>query len=239
MRLLQIPDPYSFIQFIHELSQEREHFAITIDRETRCLVDVIYIHGTEIIESGVKTTALLVVIEISSLPPNIILNLRLPYICVRAHVRSINSSGIVVVTWHSRFTNAIWFSYIGNSWAAKFYIQSLHDDVIEWKHLPRYWPFVRAIHRSPVNSPHKGQWRGTLMFSLICAWITGEVNNREAGDLRRYHAHYDVIVMGTYGHVLCYVPFVSVQFRHMQMKKLISVPINHENDGTRNGVNPS
>ena len=35
------------------------------------------------------------------------------------------------------------------------------------------------------NSPHKGQWYGTLMLSLICAWINGSVNNREAGDLRR------------------------------------------------------
>ena len=34
-----------------------------------------------------------------------------------------------------------------------------------------------------------------LMFSLICAWINGWVNNREAGDLRRHCAHYDVIVM--------------------------------------------
>ena len=23
-----------------------------------------------------------------------------------------------------------------------------HDDVIKWKHFPRYWPFVREIHRS-------------------------------------------------------------------------------------------
>ena len=46
----------------------------------------------------------------------------------------------------------------------------MHDDVIKWKHFSRYWPFVRGIHRSPVNSPHKGQWRGALMFSLICAW---------------------------------------------------------------------
>ena len=44
-----------------------------------------------------------------------------------------------------------------------------HDDVIKWKHCPRYWPFVWEIHRSPVNFPHKGQWRGALMFSLICA----------------------------------------------------------------------
>ena len=49
--------------------------------------------------------------------------------------------------------------------------------------------------RSPVNSQHKGQWRGALMFSLICVWIKDWVNNHEAGDLRRYRAHYDVIVM--------------------------------------------
>ena len=71
----------------------------------------------------------------------------------------------------------------------------MHDDVIKWKHFPRYWPFVRGIHRSPVNSPHKGQWRGALMFSLICVWKNAWVNNREAGDLRRYRSHYDVIVM--------------------------------------------
>ena len=70
-----------------------------------------------------------------------------------------------------------------------------HVAVIKWKHFHRYWPFVRGIHRSPVNSPHKGQWRGALMFSLICVWINGWVNNREAGDLRRNLAHYDVIVM--------------------------------------------
>ena len=70
-----------------------------------------------------------------------------------------------------------------------------HDGVIKWKHFPRYWPFVRGIHRSPVNSPHKGQWRGALMLSLIYAWINDWVNNREAGDLRRQHGHYDVIVM--------------------------------------------
>ena len=70
-----------------------------------------------------------------------------------------------------------------------------HDDVIQWKHFPRYWPFVRGIHRSPVKSPHKGQWRGALKFSLICVWINGWVNNRKAGDLRCHRAHYDVIVM--------------------------------------------
>ena len=56
--------------------------------------------------------------------------------------------------------------------------------------------YVNTKHdRSPVNSPHKGQWRGALWFSLICVWIIGWVNNRETGDLRRYRAHYDVTVM--------------------------------------------
>ena len=71
----------------------------------------------------------------------------------------------------------------------------VHDDVIKWKHFPRYWPFMRGIHRSPVNSPHKGQWRGALMFCLISAWINGWVNNREIGGLRRHRAHYDVPVL--------------------------------------------
>ena len=70
-----------------------------------------------------------------------------------------------------------------------------HDDVIKWKHFPRYWPFVWGIHQSPVNSPHKDQWRVALIFSLICVWINGWVINRDAGDLRRNRAHYDVPVM--------------------------------------------
>ena len=70
-----------------------------------------------------------------------------------------------------------------------------HNDVIKWKHFPRYWLFVRGIRRASVNFPHKGQWRGALMFSIICAWINSWVHNREAADLRRHRAHYDVIVI--------------------------------------------
>ena len=73
-----------------------------------------------------------------------------------------------------------------------------HDDVIKWKHFPRYWPFVGGIHRSPVTAPHKGQWRGVLIFSYISVWINDWVNTREAGDLRRYRDHYDVTVMFYY-----------------------------------------
>ena len=42
---------------------------------------------------------------------------------------------------------------------------TLHDDVIKWKHFSRYWPFVRGIHRSPVNSPHK--WPVTRGFDVF------------------------------------------------------------------------
>ena len=90
----------------------------------------------------------------------------------------------------SNFFNYKCFVILSRSSTRQF-----QDDDIKWKHFPRNWPFVRGIHRSPVNSPHKGQWRGALMFSLICVWISDWVNNREAGDLRRYRAHYDVIVM--------------------------------------------
>ena len=60
---------------------------------------------------------------------------------------------------------------------------------------PPCWPFVRGIHRWPVDSPHKIQWRGALVFSLICAWTNGWAINLDAGDLRNHRAYYDVIVM--------------------------------------------
>ena len=46
-----------------------------------------------------------------------------------------------------------------------------------------------------TGSPHKGQWRGALMFSLICAWTNDWGNNRGAGNLRRHCAHYDVTII--------------------------------------------
>ena len=45
----------------------------------------------------------------------------------------------------------------------------MHDDVIKWKHFPRYWPFVRGIRRSPVNSQHKGQQSEIINTRLFCA----------------------------------------------------------------------
>ena len=68
-----------------------------------------------------------------------------------------------------------------------------------WHHQMETFSVLLAICAGnspvPVNSPHKGQWRGALMFSLICAWINSLVNDRGAGDLRRSHSHYDIHVM--------------------------------------------
>ena len=58
---------------------------------------------------------------------------------------------------------------------------TVHDDVIKWKHFPRYWPLTRSFD---------------VFFDL--RWV----NNREAGDLRRYRPHYDVTVMRIGSYVL-------------------------------------
>ena len=92
------------------------------------------------------------------------------------------------------------FRKVVNPWMGRLMETNLQWTMCSWwrhqmKTFLRYWPFVRGIHRSPVNSPHKGQWRGALMFSLICAWMNGWINNREAGDLRRHRVHHDVTVM--------------------------------------------
>ena len=78
------------------------------------------------------------------------------------------------------------------------YVHFKHEHVIKWRHFPCYWPFVQGIHRWPVNSPRKGQWRGALMFSLICTETNVWASNRGAGDLRRHRVRYDVNVMEIY-----------------------------------------
>ena len=107
-----------------------------------------------------------------------------------------------------------------------------HDDVIKWQHFLHYWPFVREIHRSPVNSHHKGLWLGALMLSLIYAWTNGWANNREAGDLRRHRAHFDVTVMLLF--YLVYIPhqlagrhdeFVRALHTYMTIRKLQKIKV--------------
>ena len=54
---------------------------------------------------------------------------------------------------------------------------------------------MRGIHWSLVDSPHKGQWCGALMFSLICDWTNGWASTQDTGDLRCHRAHYNGTVM--------------------------------------------
>ena len=99
--------------------------------------------------------------------------------------RSCGTSGSLMMGWAIQ---ALLFSGTENN-TARYYTW--------WRHQMETFSALLAIcaGNCPVNSPHKGQWRGALMFTLICARINGRVNNSEAGDLRRYRAHYDVIVM--------------------------------------------
>ena len=68
-----------------------------------------------------------------------------------------------------------------------------------WRHQMETFSVLLALcegnHRLPVDFPHKCQWRGALMLSLICAWTNGWANNRDARDLSCHCAHYDVTVM--------------------------------------------
>ena len=115
-----------------------------------------------------------------------------------------NSSAVVI--WAKLRSDCIVICHISNmglwthwpfvKWFPDVFIENdviswgdveIHDDVIKLEHLSRYWSFVRGIHRSPVNFPHKGQWRGALKFSLVCAWINCWVNA-----LRRHRVHHNV-----------------------------------------------
>ena len=77
------------------------------------------------------------------------------------------------------------------------HVLTWENDIPWWRHQMETFSALLAIcaGNSPVPFPHKGQWRGALIFSLICVRING-FNNGEAGDLRRYLAHYDVTVRG-------------------------------------------
>ena len=82
----------------------------------------------------------------------------------------------------------------GSFWIWSQPLRGDHDDVIKWKHFPRYWPFVRGIHRSPVNSPPQRPVTRSFDVFFDQSRINGWVNNGESGDLRRHRAHYDVNV---------------------------------------------
>ena len=64
-----------------------------------------------------------------------------------------------------------------------------------WRHQMQTFSALLAICEG--NPPVTGCFRsrGSLMFSLICAWTNSWTNNGDPGDLRRHRAHYDVALM--------------------------------------------
>ena len=130
------------------------------------------------------------------------LNVNFPVVSYLSKLCNIASKGAVTTLQIQSYKLIIYFrNTMLKCWNySQCKSEKIHDDVIKWKHFPRNWPFVRGIRRSPVNFPHKGQWCVALMVSLICAWIKGWVSNRDAGDLRRHRAHYDVTVMYSISH---------------------------------------
>ena len=123
-------------------------------------------------------------------------------VCVSVRERIISEFSIGnlpwhIVEWYCMFPFDLWRRY--SPWNSPEEIVLLFALIPWWRHqmetISASLAFVRWIHRSPVDFHHKGQWRGALMSSLICAWTNGWANNRDAGDLRRHRAHYDVTVM--------------------------------------------
>ena len=100
------------------------------------------------------------------------------------------------------------------------YNEWVHGDVIRWNifrvtgplwgfpSVTSWFPSQKPVTQSlsPVDSSHKGQWRGALMFSSICAWTSGWANNRGVGDLRRHRAHYDVTVIFVFEEAIYRLP---------------------------------
>ena len=91
---------------------------------------------------------------------------------------------LVLVSWSSFLVWNHWAMFMNGSW---------------WRHQLEFFSasLTFCVCHALVTGefPHKGQWRGTLIFSLICVRINGWVKNHETADLGCLRAHYDVIVM--------------------------------------------
>ena len=72
-----------------------------------------------------------------------------------------NELNCVLLQYSTRYMHTFWALL----WSTLLLSSCFHDDVIKWKHFPRYWPFVRGIQRSPVDFLHKGRWRWDSNFS--------------------------------------------------------------------------
>ena len=104
---------------------------------------------------------------------------------------------IYVSMWYGKSRNAVGiYFWKALSWFNSVLVMSLTIMTSSNRNIFRVTgPLCGKFIGPRWSPPRKGQWRGALMFSLICVWINGWVNNREAGDWRRNRVHYDVTVM--------------------------------------------
>ena len=128
--------------------------------------------------------------------------------CSRETRSSITSSAVALLFGNFKWSTAVVLSCSVENfqtirqprnklWANEVILPrfEFHGDVIKWKHFPCYWPFVRGIHRSPVDSLHKSQWHGDIMFSVMCVSTNGRTNNGGAHDLRRHRVHITSVLL--------------------------------------------
>ena len=94
-----------------------------------------------------------------------------------------------------------------------------------------------CAENSPVTGefPAQSQWRWALMFSLICAWMNGSVNNREAGDLRRYRANYDVTLICRKNDMILLIFAVTKKnpYNSLRFQRMTGVSVWHKLDHTK------
>ena len=76
-------------------------------------------------------------------------------------------------------------------------IYKIHDDVIKRKHFRVTGPLCGEVTRDRWIPRTKASDAELGCFLLSAPWINGWVSNGDAGDLRRHHAHYYVIVMSS------------------------------------------
>ena len=126
---------------------------------------------------------------------SILNTLEIPQSCIKSYITETKTRcgpllllGVYKNTWKGMPLDVI-------AWTTTLVSQAL----TWWRHqMETFFALLalcEGIHRLPVDSPHKGQWQETLMFSLICPWTNSWSKNRDAGDLRRHRAHYDVTLM--------------------------------------------
>ena len=190
------PDIFSMLHHLHISREIRNRYHIRPSKQVIRLISQTLIFFLQLVQS-----------KLPDIRDQLVMNHCFLSVFISAGVMDVENVDSMMkvnkaATWLTRYKSK--FVEKSNTNAAFFRMNvtvsiktTNHGDVIKWNHFRRYWPLVRGIHRSPVNSPDKGQCHGALIFSLI--WANGWVNIRNAGGLRRPLAHYDVTVMAIYG----------------------------------------